>query len=685
MGMRAFLREMATSWRDPLEAEVLGPGVLRFRDPMYARFHRVPFPGYERQPDVTGVTTADWRPRVRFATRGDAYVVRVEVGAGADLYGTGEVAGPLRRNGRVTTCWNFDAYGYDDATPHLYQSHPWVLALNPDGSCVGVLVETTHRCEIDLTRGATFRAKGLSPAAVVISGDDAATVLERLASLVGRMPLPPLWALGYHQCRYSYEPDARVREVAQEFRARNMPCDCIWMDIDYMDGFRCFTFDRVKFPDPAKLNADLHAMGFHATWMIDPGIKAERGNAPYDSGRAGGHFLTDRAGNEVRGKVWPGECAFPDFTRGETRRWWAELYGDFLARGVDGVWNDMNEPAVFDVPTKTLPEETPHRADADLGGPGTHARYHNVYGMLMARASREGMLAARPERRPFLLTRAGFIGSHRYAATWTGDNTSDWRHLAWSIPMVLNLGLSGQPFAGPDIGGFRGNATGPMFARWMGIGALLPFARAHSEKGTEPHEPWSFGPECERVCRVALERRYRLLPYLYTAFDCASRTGLPVARPAWWADAREKRLRGVDDAFVLGNDIYVRASVEPGGAKRAPEPPRGWARFEPVESLPELPELWARPGAIIPLAPVGPHTGAAVWPELTLIVNPHRGAAAGELYEDAGEGLAFLQGEFRRRRAMLGTDGQRIEWEWIEGELSAPEPAVGVVLVRDER
>ncbi|MDX2116630.1 MAG: glycoside hydrolase family 31 protein [Planctomycetota bacterium] len=577
-------------------------------------------------------------------------MITVSCEAGTSLYGTGERAGPLRRNGLQATGWNSDSFAYTDKTPALYQTHPWVLAVRPDGTAFGVLVETTWRSIIDLKHGITFVCDGPSPAVVIIEKDSPQEVVKALAKLTGTMPMPPLWALGYQQCRWSYEPESKVRDIAAGFRERDIPCDVIWLDIDYMDGFRCFTFDKTKFPDVKKLNSDLHAKGFKMVYMIDPGLKVDPEYFAYADAKKAGHFITDAKGNEYNGKVWPGECAFPDFTRASVRTWWASLYKDFMATGIDGVWNDMNEPAVFEVPEKTMPEDNRHDADADLGGPGPHAKYHNIYGLQMVRASREGIAAANPDKRPFVLTRASFVGGHRYAATWTGDNESDWRHLYWSIPMALNLGLSGQPFAGPDIGGFNGNATPELFARFMGIGSLLPFSRAHSVKDSKDHEPWSFGPECERSCQIALRRRYRLLPYFYTLFREAHETGLPVVRPVFFADPADPLLRGIDDAFLLGSDVLVRANTSPlgtPGPSSGHMPKGNWRAYEPVEADKELPTIHIRAGAIVPLGPVMNYIGEKPLDPLTLVINLDAdGRASGTLYEDAGDGHAHASGDY---------------------------------------
>ncbi len=690
-------------WRHDREPILIGDRTVRFRDPAHAAEPLPPFPAYISHPQESGPAPAGFPARPRFADHGGLRHARIPVAPGTSLYATGEIAGPLLRNGRVSVCWNTDCFDYTDKTRSLYQSHPFVLAVSREGSALGAICETTHWCRIDLRGGILFSCRGYSPAITIIRRDSPREVVQALAELTGHMPMPPRWALGYQQCRWSYEPESRVREIAHGFRERRIPCDVIWMDIDYMNGFRCFTFDGNKFPDPARLTGDLHGMGFHTVWMIDPGIKVDHGyfvytqgsktgltteaprtqrqdeghgiespsgearrthssslRSPCACGESSSHFVHAASGTEHHGSVWPGPCVFPDFTSEKVRSWWAGLYHEFMARGVDGVWNDMNEPAIFDGPGKSMPVTCRHQADAALGGPGPHARYHNIYGMQMVRATRQGMQAARPSERLFVLTRSNFLGGQRYAATWTGDNRSNWDHLRWAIPMALNLSLSGQPFVGPDIGGFVGEATPELFARFMGIGSLLPFARGHSIKDSRDHEPWSFGPDCESACRLALGRRYRLLPYLYTLFREAAHAGLPIVRPVMFADPADPSLRAIDHAFLLGPEVLVVASTDPGNSQPPASPLPGWREFEIVDAQHEntapatrraheqLPRLFLRPGAIIPLAPIAQHSGAIDMSSLTLLAAPAAdGTAAGSVYHDDGRSLAFEHGAYR--------------------------------------
>lgn len=651
------------AWAQIGQSELLGQGIARFYAPGADPAQAAPTPALNGPKAKTGDVPAAWRVKPAFSKTAEGrHRVRIEIAPGTSLYGTGEIGGPLVRNGRTNVTWNTDAYGYTPNTLSLYQSHPWVLAVRADGTAFGVLADTTWRTEIALDNGIQFTAEGREFPVIIIDRASPQEVLKGLAELSGPMPLPPLWAIGYHQCRYSYNPESRVREIAEGFRGRKIPCDVLWFDIDYMDEYKVFSFDKKQFPDPKKLNDDLGGMGFHRIWMINPGVKNQEGFAIRDELVKRDFQVKAADGSTYTGAVWPGLCVFPDYTRDDVRAWWASLYKDFMAQGIDGVWNDMNEPAIFNVASKTMPEDNKHKGGRYVAGPGVspvtfppgdHAQYHNAYGTLMAQATYEGIAAAKPDKRPFVLTRAGFMGSQRYAATWTGDNSANWTDLEQSIPMALTLGLSGQPFAGPDIGGFIGNGPcdpkdvackGAFFARWMGIGALLPFSRGHAAKGNDNREPWAYTPEVEQSCKISLERRYRLIPYLYTLFYEASTSGVPVARPVFFADPTDPALRSEDDLFLLGDSLLVAPSLMPDHTRVAAMPKGLW---HPVELVgdgtdPWIPKLFVKGGSIIPVGPIEEYVAQKPLDPLTLIVAlDAKGEASGTLYEDAGEGFAY--------------------------------------------
>ncbi|CAL1386677.1 unnamed protein product [Linum trigynum] len=641
---------------DMIFQPILEKGVFRFdcsADDRAAAFPSVSFVNAkDRETPITNAAEAVPTFIPTYQSGSESQTVQLQLPAGTSFYGSGEVSGQLERTGKRVFTWNTDAWGYGPGTTSLYQSHPWVLAVLPNGEAIGVLADTTKRCEIDLSTESVIKFVAPSFYPIISFGPfpSPAAVLSSLSHAIGTVFMPPKWSLGYHQCRWSYDSDLRVREVAKTFREKGIPCDVIWMDIDYMDGFRCFTFDKECFPAPSSLVKDLHDNGFKAIWMLDPGIKHEQGYFIYDSGSKIDGWVQNTHGQPYIGEVWPGPCVFPDFTQSKVRSWWASLVRDFISNGVDGIWNDMNEPAVFKTVTKTMPESNVHRGDDDLGGRQNHLHYHNVYGMLMARSTFEGMKSSNENKRPFVLTRAGFIGSQRYAATWTGDNLSNWEHLQMSISMVLQLGLSGQPLSGPDLGGFAGNATPKLFGRWMGIGAMFPFCRGHSEKGTTDHEPWSFGEECEEVCRLALRRRYRLLPHIYTLFYMSHTMGTPVATPTFFADPKDPSLRNLENSFLLGSLLVYSSTVSDQATHEVKHIlPHGiWMRFDFDDAHLDLPTLYLQGGSIVPLGPPYQHVGESnVSDDLTILVAlDENGGAQGQLFEDDGDSYDFTKGEY---------------------------------------
>ncbi len=639
-----------------------------------------PFPALRPVP-------GSWRIVPQFSRAHDAFTATIPIDPGTSLYGTGEVAGPLLRNGFVTEVWAKQPFRleedgtvvshYDERSKSLYQAHPWVLAVRRDGSAFGVLADTTYRLGIDLRAGIRLSCAEPFPV-LVLEGVSPQEVVRRLAALTGRIELPPHWALGYQQCRFSYYPDARVRELARELRKRAIPCDGIWIDIHYMDEYKVFTFDQERFPDPQGTDDYLHGLGFKSVWILDPAVKAKPAYSVYDEGVSEEHFLRDAEGHEHHECTWPGDAAFPDFTRPATLAWWARLTMEFLEHGADGVWVDLNEPSPILPLGAELPEDLQHRGGGEIA-PGSHAQYHNVYGFLMAKATYLAMRAARPERRPFVLTRSSYLGGQRHAATWTGDNLSTWQHLHWSVPMVLNLGLSGQPYSGPDIGGFAGTPSPELFAHWIGVGAFLPFCRTHNSLEGE-QEPWSFGMAVEETSRVALARRYRLLPYLYTAFHEASATGLPVARPLFFADPADIGLRDEDHAFLLGGDVLVQPQLLEDESHDFRMPKGEWRPFSLAGENPSVdtahPLLRLRDGAIVPVGPGGQTSEEAFAGPLTLLVSlDAAGRASGHLYEDAGEGFGYLDGDYLLTTYEATLDDGVVEVSIAEQEGRWPRPA----------
>jgi alpha-glucosidase len=580
---------------------------------------------------------------------------------GEAIYGLGERAFELNLRGRRLEMWNRDPESYGPGVDPIHMCIPTLVALR-EGRAYGFFFDNPGRARFDLgqTRPDQLRYETDTGelCAYFFAGPSMADVLARYTQLTGRMSLPPRWMLGYQQSRWSYYPERRVRALAAEFRQRCIPCDVIHLDIHYLDGYRVFTWDRQRFPDPPGLLADLHAMGFRTITMIDPGVKVDPGYSVHDEGLAGDMFLKMPDGRLFEGPVWPGQCYFPDFTDPRVRAWWGELYEPLLAMGVDGFWNDMNEPAIFGGP---MPGTVCHDYD---GHGASHEEIHNVYGLQMARAGAEGLRRLCPDERVPLFIRSGYAGLQRFALMWTGDNLSTWAHLRLGVSMCLNLGLSGLAFCGPDVGGFAGDCDGELLARWTQVGVLTPFFRNHSTIGSRYQEPWAFGEPYESICRRWIEFRYELLPYLYTAFWQASRTGLPIMRPLSLAYPEDIRTYSLDDQFLLGDALLAAPVTRAGQRSRRVYLPGGtWYDFwtgrryddqgtggrsvtadAPLERMP----LYVRAGSVLPLGPVLQHTGE--WPPDALQLHIYPGEGESWLYEDDGHSLAYQSGEMRLTR-----------------------------------
>jgi alpha-glucosidase len=586
-------------------------------------------------------------------------------------FGLGEKPGYLDRRGRAYTMWNTDHSGiHSEVDDKLYQSIPFLLTRH-EGRHAGFLFDDPGRTRFDL--GATdpaawrYEADGPGLRLYAVAGPAMAEVVAGYADLTGRMALPPLWALGFHQSRWSYPSREAVEAIAHEFRDRRIPADVIHLDIDYMDAYKVFTWSPERFPNPAGMLRGLRDKGFRAVTIVDPGVKAEKGYAPHDEAVARGLVVRNADGTPLTGKVWPGDCVFPDFTRPDTRAWWGDWHAGLLEAGIAGIWCDMNEPSLFksaDTPydARTMPDDARH---GEIGAEVPHRAAHNLYGFGMSQATRDGLSRLRPDERPFVISRAGYAGIQRHAMVWTGDNQSMWSHLEMSLPMNLNLGLSGVAFVGPDVGGFGGDCTAELLVRWTQAGAFTPFFRNHSALGTRHQEPWAFGPEAEALCREAIGWRYRLLPYLYGLFRESAETGLPIMRPMAMAYPAEPAARGLFDQYMLGGDLLVAPVTRPQTDRRMVYFPAGrwedWLTGEvhegpgfrvvpaPLDRIP----AFIRGGAALPVGPVRQHTGEPL-ETLTLRLGPSD-AWTGTWYDDDGETLAHQAGGY----ALWRFTGQR--------------------------
>lgn len=616
--------------------------------------------------------------------RGEAWRHRGQLHEDERIYGLGERAAPLNlraNRNRAYRMWHYDAGGiYSTGTDPLYLCIPIYIGLQPQGSYL-IFYENTYSGTLTFDEGelAAVEFEG-GTLRYYLSIGEPAQLLERYTGLTGRSPLPPRWVFGYHQSRWGYETEENVRAVVREFENRDLCLSAIHLDIDCKDNFRSFTIDPDRFPKIAEFNRELAEKGVRLIAIVNPGVKADRNNKLYREGIAQEIFCTLDDGQPVLAPVWPGMCAFPDFTNPLARHWWSRQYEYLLDLGVTGFWHDMNEPGVFTLwGDATLPRTVRHSLE---GRGGTHVEAHNVYGLLQARAGYEALREYRPEQRPFIVSRSGWAGLQRYAWTWTGDVETSWQGLRQTVPTVLGMSLSGIPYTGPDIGGFKGNPSPELYLRWFQVATFLPFYRTHSANNAKPRTPWGYGDLVLKSVRELLQLRYRLIPYWYSLAWEASEKGYPLVRPLFWNDWRDRALWDVDDAFLVGDAILVCPILEEGARSRDLVPPRGhWYDFwddTPIEGgqtvrldapLDRIP-LLIKAGAILPMEI-----------EDRLILHLYApvedGTSTGYLYSDAGDGY----GEKRVERFQMRRTAAALELTWEQqGDRAFPYARVDLYL-----
>ena len=598
--------------------------------------------------------SADGSEPVRFD--GTGFTLRKAMPISEHYFGMGDKTGVLDRRGYTFTNWNSDTFGYTPSTDPIYKSIPFFIGVGGPGGSYGIFLDNSWRSTFDFGHR---DASAIEISAVdgpidyyLIAGPTVPEVVRRYTDLTGKPPMAPLWSLGYQQSRWSYMSDAEVRTLAARFGQERFPIDVIWLDIDYQDRNRPFTVNKSTFPDMRRLVADMGGQGIRLVPITDLHVAylPNQGYAPFDSGIAGNNFVHKANGSLYVAPVWPGPSVFPDFTRASTRTWWGSLYKDFMSDGFAGFWNDMNEPAVFETPTKTMPLDNIHRIESDDFAPrnGSHAEIHNVYGMQNTRGTFEGMRRWRPNQRPFVMTRASFAGGQRYAVTWTGDNSSTWDHLRLSVEQLINLGLSGFAYSGADVGGFTGGPSPELMTRWFEVAAFTPIFRDHSTKDSPRAEPWVDGPEQLAIRKRYVEERYRLLPYIYALAEQNSRTGDPLMRPLFY-DYPDAIGGGCDQSmsFTLGRDLLIAGPPKP--ESPAPFdiclPKGGWydywtgapvaaAKLTQTPKLDTLP-VFVRAGTILPRQPLVQSTMETPRGPLNLDVYPGPDCR-GEIYFDDG-------------------------------------------------
>jgi alpha-glucosidase len=671
-----------TAWQTPrwdvLEA---ADQIIITTDELEIGIRRSPLLVEFRDARTRRVIDADWRPMM-FDPKGTTVAAAKTLGFDEHFYGLGEKAARLDKRRGQFTMWNSDTPGYVEGTDPIYQSIPFYIGWE-GGEAYGVFFDNSYRTHFDFgafsQEHIAFSAEGGEMNYYFFWGPSIKKILGRYADLTGHMPLPPKWALGNQQSRYSYYPDRVAEEVVRLYREKDLPLDVLHLDIHYMNQYRVFTWDRERFPNPKSTTEKLRQQGVKVVTIVDPGVKyqkPERGAkdpvespelAPQDKsyyvfnqGLEKGYFMKRKSGDLYIGRVWPGESVFVDYTLAEARRWWGDSHRAYTDNGVAGIWTDMNEPADF------IDQTGKKQIDVisyDEGENSTHAKNRNVFALLMARSTYEGLERLLPDRRPFVITRAAYAGIQRYSTMWTGDNNATWEALALSIPMFQTLGLSGQPFLGADVGGFIGRSNGELLTRWYQVGFLTPFLRNHKAVDYYDHEPWRFGKYYEDIIRKYLKLRYRMMPFLYTTLEESHRTGVPLFRPLLLNYQSDTNTLNLDDQFMVGSDLLVAPILKADLTGRMVYLPEGsWFDFwtgkkyaggtmyrvdAPLDVVP----MFVRGGAIIPTMPEMNYIGEKPVDPLTFEIYPDdKSQAAMTLYEDDGLSPAYKQGAFRRTK-----------------------------------
>jgi len=614
-----------------------------------------------------------------FHQEDEAVACAKKIANGEAFFGLGDKADEFNLRGKTFTNWGTDAFYYQKGSDPLYRNIPFYIGLQASGA-YGIFLDNSHRTHFDFGNSdpslLKMSADGGELNYYFIYGPGIQEVSERYAQLTGRPELPPLWGLGYHQCKWSYYPESNVRDVAAKFRELEIPCDAIYLDIDYMDDYRCFTWDQEGFPHPKKMIADLREQGFKTVVILDPGIKIDPDYSVYQEGTKGDYFCKTRDGKLFEGKVWPGPCHFPDFTKADTRKWWGGQVKTLVDAGVAGIWNDMNEPSVFDTDVNTMPAEVVHDYE---GENAPHAKAHNIYGMQMARSTYEGLRQWRASHRPFVITRSGYSGMQRYTLAWTGDNTSNWEHLWLASIQCQRMSLSGVSYIGTDIGGFVKDSDPELFVRWIQLGAFHPLFRTHSMadkadmapnlseelreaiRGGANREPWAFGEEKGAVIKKYISLRYRLLPYLYTAFWQYVQRGTPVLRPLVMLDQDHGYFTENAENFAVGDHLVVAPVVRSQAQNIELQLPQGqWYHYwtdqrysgrillQVAVQLEDMP-IFVRAGAVVPSQPLMQYALEKPIEQMSLDVYFAEEEIVSHLYEDAGEGYDYQQGQHKQK------------------------------------
>ncbi len=505
------------------------------------------------------------------------------------VYGLGEQVRGINKRGWKYVSYNLDNPHHQEDTTSLYGAHNFLLI---SGAAVfGVFFDYPGRLCFDIGYTArselTVSAEAYDMDVYIITGTEEKDIVQQFRRLIGRSYIAPKWAFGYGQSRWGYRSAEEIREVAENYRSRNIPIDSIYLDIDYMERFKDFTVNAETFPEFSDFCAEMQALGIHPVPIIDAGVKIEEGYDIYEEGVRGNYFCKDAEGKDWVGAVWPGRVHFPDFLNPDARTWFGEKYRTLLEQGIDGFWNDMNEPAIFysEERLKSVLERINALGQKNMGiydyfeftglvnGISNHAddhthffhnidgvavphqKVHNLYGFNMTKAAGEAFERLSPEKRILMFSRSSYIGAHRYGGIWQGDNNSWWSHLLMNLQMLPSLNMTGFLFNGADLGGFNCDVTEDLMLRWLQLGVFTPLMRNHSALGTRQQELYRF--ENADSLKRMIEIRYALLPYIYSEYMKAVLDDTMMFRPLAFDFRDDAAAAQTEDQLLLGDELMI--------------------------------------------------------------------------------------------------------------------------------
>ncbi|MDI9366982.1 MAG: glycoside hydrolase family 31 protein [Thermotogota bacterium] len=643
---------------------------------------------------LEGSSSQDFN-EMKIEEKTDGFSITIELHNDQAVLGLGQTIGPLNKRGGVYEMYNTDEPDHSPSKRKLYSTLPIFYISSPERQ-IGFFLDHPGYSRFDVG----FEIRDRLKIDVEGSGFDLFMFFEKpeeilrdIFKLTGNPMFLPIWSLGYHQSRWSYADEKTVLDIAKEFRDRKIPCDAIYLDIDYMDEFMVFTWNSDRFPEPSSMIDELSSMGMKVVAIVDPGVKAVDGYDVFEDGIKNDSFCKREDGRLFRAAVWPGESSFPDFLNAATRSWWGEYYDRLLKNGIAGFWNDMNEPAIFYTPEslkelRLMSSELEDRGIEteflfgrimskkkyhDYGNDFTqrddggivhlHSEVRNIYGFNMARAAYEGIRRYDPGRRPFNITRSSYPGIQRYAILWTGDNDSQWEHLLSEIRLVQSISLAGVSFTGCDVGGFGGDCSGELLVRWTQFGAFLPFFRNHSAIGTRRQEPWAFDEEVERLVKKAIDLRYSLLPYLYSIHKQSVDGETTMIRPLSIVWPQDRETYYADDQFMLGPAIMVAPVYQRNSEGRHVYLPEGeWLDLN-SKSVIEGGHIWVnaplntvphfqRRDTLLVTTASTQYTESGSWGDLH-ITGFVEERAEFDLYEDDGFTYAYKTGEYSIKKLVV--------------------------------